>query len=398
MKPTLVTGANGHLGNNLCRLLVARGEPVRAMIRPSADAAPLAGLDLEIVRGDILDPAATGRALEGCGRLYHTAAGFLMWSRDPERDIIRPSVEGTRNVLEAAARAGVEKALYTSTSGTMGLPTRPDQPFDETHFNPEPHTHYLRGKIAAEKEAFAIAGRTGLPVTSIHPGFILGPRFWKPSESVHQVEQFLNHGAPVYFDGGFGVVDVEDVVRGAILAMDRGRAGEGCLLSGEDAAASGRRPTDLSRAPRATRAAPRSRRGPAGRSPRVPRQLHPARAGSGAVSRTPAVGSERAPFAEPAELARHGAPLLDEEAPDRLREARVAEPVQARGRGRVEAAPELELAARARLEAPEPVRDAVLDARVVADVEMEVAERALGVPVAGGERDALCEVEGAGNH
>ncbi len=239
MKPTLVTGANGHLGNNLCRLLVARGEPVRAMIRPSADPAPLAGLDLDIVRGDIMDPASTARALEGCGRLYHTAAGFLMWSRDPERDIIRPSVEGTRNVLEAAARAGVEKVLYTSTSGTMGLPTRPDQPFDETRFNSEPHTHYVRGKIAAEKEAFALAGRTGLPVTSIHPGFILGPRFWKPSESVHQVEQFLNHGAPVYFDGGFGVVDVEDVARGAMLAMDKGRAGERYLLSGENVTVKG---------------------------------------------------------------------------------------------------------------------------------------------------------------
>src|SRR3989442_1070756 len=107
MKPTLVTGANGHLGNNLCRLLVARGEPVRAMIRPSADAAPLAGLDLEIVRGDILDPAATGRALGGCGRLYHTAAGFLMWSRDPERDIIRPRGEGPRNRVEDVARGAI---------------------------------------------------------------------------------------------------------------------------------------------------------------------------------------------------------------------------------------------------------------------------------------------------
>src|SRR6266403_4601080 len=239
MKPTLVTGANGHLGNNLCRLLVARGEPVRAMIRPSADPAPLAGLDLDLVRGDIMDPASTARALEGCGRLYHPAAGFLMWSRDPERDIIRPSVEGTRNVLEAAARAGVEKVLYTSTSGTMGLPTRPDQPFDETHVNTEPHTHYVRGKIAAEKEAFALAGRTGLPVTSIHPGFILGPRFWKPSESVHQVEQFLNHGAPVYFEGGFGVVDVEDVARGALLAMDRGGDCERYIVSGENVTVQG---------------------------------------------------------------------------------------------------------------------------------------------------------------
>ena len=234
MKPTLVTGANGHLGNNLCRLLVARGERVRAMIRANADPAPLTGLELETVHGDILDAAATTRAIEGCGRVYHVAAGFLMWSRDPEREIIRPSVEGTRNVMEAAARTGVEKVVYTSTSGTMGLPTSPAQHFDETHFNTTPHTHYLRGKIAAEKEAFAVAERTGLPMTSIHPGFILGPRFWKLSESVRQVEQFLNHGTPVYFDGGFGVVDVEDVARGAILAMDRGRAGERYLLSGEN--------------------------------------------------------------------------------------------------------------------------------------------------------------------
>jgi len=234
MKPTLVTGANGHLGNNLCRQLVARGEPVRAMIRSSADPAPLAGLDLEIVRGDILDPASTKQAMDGCGRVYHTAAGFVMWSKDPERDIIRPSVEGTRLVLEAAAHAGVEKLVYTSTSGTIGFPRTPDQSFDETHFNLEPHTHYVRGKIAAEKEAFAISERTGLRMTSIQPGFILGPRFWKVSESVGQIAQFLNQGAPVYFDGGFGVVDVDDVAHGAILAMEKGRDRERYILSGEN--------------------------------------------------------------------------------------------------------------------------------------------------------------------
>ncbi len=234
MKPTLVTGANGHVGNNVCRLLVERGERVRAMIRGSADPAPLAGLDVEIVRGDILDRDATARAVAGCGRVYHTAAGFLMWARDPERDIIRPSIDGTRHVLEAAAAAGVEKVVYTSTSGSVGHSPSPDRVRDETHFNTAPHTHYLRGKIAAEREAFAIAGRTGLPVTMILPGFIVGPRFWKLSESVRQVEQFLNQGAPVYFDGGFGVVDVEDVARGALLAMERGRPGERYIVSGEN--------------------------------------------------------------------------------------------------------------------------------------------------------------------
>jgi nucleoside-diphosphate-sugar epimerase len=239
MKPTLVTGANGHVGNNVCRLLAARGERVRAMIRPSADPAPLAGLDVEVVRGDILDPASTARAVEGCGRVYHTAAGFLMWSRDPERDIIRPSVEGTRNVLEAAARAGVEKAVYTSTSGTIGFSTRPDVALDETHFHTTPLTPYVRGKVAAEREAFAIAERTQMPLTSIQPGFILGPRFWKLSESVRQVADFVNDGTPVYFEGGFGVVDVEDVARGALLAMERGRDRERYVLSGDDVTVKG---------------------------------------------------------------------------------------------------------------------------------------------------------------
>jgi dihydroflavonol-4-reductase len=239
MKPTLVTGANGHVGNNICRQLVGRGERVRAMIRASADPAPLAGLDLEIVRGDIMDAASSAQAVEGCARVYHTAAGFLMWSRDPERDIIRPSVDGTRHVLEAAARAGVEKVVYTSTTGTVGFSTVPGQSFDETHFNTQPHTHYVRGKIAAEKEAFAIARRTRLPMTSIHPGFILGPRFWKPSESVRQVADFLNQGVPVYFEGGFGVVDVDDVARGAVLAMDKGGDGERYIVSGENVTVKG---------------------------------------------------------------------------------------------------------------------------------------------------------------
>lgn len=234
MKPTLVTGANGHVGNNLCRQLVARGERVRAMIRASADPAPLAGLDLEIVRGDIMDATSTARAVEGCGRVYHTAAGFLMWSKDPERDIIRPSVEGTRNVLEAAARAGVEKAVYTSSSGTIGHADAPTSRYDETRPYPTPHTHYLRGKIAAEQEAFAISRRAGLAMVSIHPGLILGPRFWKPSESVAQIVQFVNQGAPVYFDGGFSVVDVDDVARGAILAMEKGRNGERYILAGDN--------------------------------------------------------------------------------------------------------------------------------------------------------------------
>lgn len=234
MGPTLVTGANGHVGNNLCRLLVARGERVRAMIRASADPTPLRDLQLEIVHGDILDPASTAEAVAGCGRVYHTAAGFLMWSRDPERDIVAPSVEGTRNVLAAAARAGVERVLYVSTGGTIGFSTSPDQVRDETHYNATPHTHYFRGKVAAEREAFEIGAREKLPVVAINPGFITGPRFYKLSESIRQIADFVNSAPPIYFAGGFGIVDVEDVAEGAILAMEKGRAGERYIISGDN--------------------------------------------------------------------------------------------------------------------------------------------------------------------
>ena len=234
MKPVLVTGGNGHLGNNLCRLLVERGESVRAMMRPSADSAALSGVDVEIVRGDILDASSTERAVEGCSRVYHTAAGFLIWSRDPERDIIRPCVEGTRNVMRAAVRAGVEKMLYTSTGGTIGIADGPGRLVDERQRNTSPHTQYFRAKIAAEDEAFAIAASEKLPTTAINPGLILGPGFFKLSESVQQVSDFVNYGAPIYFDGGVGTVDVEDVARGAILAMEKGRDGERYILSGEN--------------------------------------------------------------------------------------------------------------------------------------------------------------------
>ena len=234
MKPTLVTGANGHLGNNVCRQLVARSERVRAMMRASADPAALAGLDVEIVRGDILDPAATARAMDGCGRVYHTAAAFVMWSRDPEREVIEPCVDGTRIVMEAGARAGVEKVVYTSTTGTIGFSDDPARPADETRHNTNPHTAYVRGKIAAERAAFAVAERTGLALTSIHPGLILGPRFFKLSESVKQIADFLNQGVPVYFEGGFSLVDVDDVARGAILAMDKGGDRERYILAGDN--------------------------------------------------------------------------------------------------------------------------------------------------------------------
>ncbi|MCI0345668.1 MAG: NAD-dependent epimerase/dehydratase family protein, partial [Chloroflexi bacterium] len=146
----------------------------------------------------------------------------------------RPSVDGTRNVMKAAARSGVEKVLYVSTGGAIGFSPTPDTRRTEADFNTNAHTPYFIGKIAAEKEAFAIGAREHIAVTAINPGLILGPRFWKLSESTRQVVDFLNMGFPVYFDGGFGVVDVEDVATGALLAMDKGRDQERYIVSGEN--------------------------------------------------------------------------------------------------------------------------------------------------------------------
>jgi dihydroflavonol-4-reductase len=162
-----------------------------------------------------------------------------MWSRDPERDIVQPSIAGTRTVLDAAARAGVAKVLYVSTGGTIGFPPRPNEVWDETHQNTDPHTWYLKGKVAAEREAFEISRRTGMPVTAVNPGLILGPRFYKVSESVRQIVDFVNQPPPVYFDGGFGVVDVEDVCDGAIGAMEKGGDRERYIVSGEDVTVKG---------------------------------------------------------------------------------------------------------------------------------------------------------------
>ena len=128
----------------------------------------------------------------------------------------------------------MEKVLYVSTGGTIGFSPTPDTPRTEADYNKDAHTPYFIGKIAAEKEAFAIGEREKLPVTAINPGLILGPRFWKASESTRQVLDFLNNGMPVYFDGGFGVVDVEDVATGALLAMDRGGDRERYIVSGEN--------------------------------------------------------------------------------------------------------------------------------------------------------------------
>ncbi len=224
----LVTGATGFVGGAVARHLVARGDRVRALVRPAADRRLLAGLDVEVVEGDLRDPASLSRALTGVDVCYHVAAAYRLWSPDPA-ELYESNVTGTRNLLAAAARAGVRRIVYTSSVGTLGIP--PDGVGTET----TPVTladmvgHYKRSKFLAEREAEAAAA-AGVPVVIVNPSTPVGPGDVKPTPTGQLVVDFLNGRMPAYVDTGLNLIDVDDVAAGHLLAAERGRIGEKYIL------------------------------------------------------------------------------------------------------------------------------------------------------------------------
>lgn len=234
MPKTLVTGASGHIGNNIVRLLLREGREVRAMVRGTSNREALAGLDVEIVEGDIQDAESLKRALSGCSVVHHTAAAYRIWSRDPDREIVRPTVDGTRNLLEAAAQVRVTNIVYVSSAGTVGF-TTDGLPLTEGSFHTAPALPYIKAKVEAEKLAMEFCRHTGVRLVLVLPGFVLGPHFYSLNPSVLQVKNFIDPGMPLYFEGGFSIVDVRDVARGCLLAEELGRSGERYILAGENA-------------------------------------------------------------------------------------------------------------------------------------------------------------------
>jgi dihydroflavonol-4-reductase len=229
----LVTGASGHLGGAVLRRLRSEGREVRAFVRDADRAGDLASLGASLAVGDVLDPASLERACTGCKSLVHCAAGFLMWSRDVERDIIRPSVDGTKHALEAAAAKGLERVVYVSSSATIAAAKSPAIEVDETQTLDKAHTPYVQGKIAAERWAIDFAKRAPLPIIVVNPGLILGPGFSKPSESVKVVADVVIRGQPFAFPGSWPITDVDDVASSIVSALSAGRSGERYLLAGE---------------------------------------------------------------------------------------------------------------------------------------------------------------------
>ncbi|MCI0847522.1 MAG: NAD-dependent epimerase/dehydratase family protein [Chloroflexi bacterium] len=224
----LVTGATGFIGGNLARELWRRGDDVRALVRPGSNRLTIQDTGIIAVEGDILDRQSIDRAVQGCEAVFHVAAAYTFWSKNPA-EVSRTNVEGTVNVLEAARQAGVSRTVYTSTVGTVGLPK--DGLGDEsTLLDPKTlHGHYKRSKLQAEQEALAMAA-AGMPLVVVNPTAPVGPWDVKPTPTGKMVLDFLRRRIPAYLKTGMNLVDVADVVAGHILALEKGQAGERYIL------------------------------------------------------------------------------------------------------------------------------------------------------------------------
>lgn len=229
MKPALVTGASGFLGWHVARTLIERGIPVRAMARRPGS---VQDLDAEVVTGDLRDPASLQRAVSGCSLLFHVAADYRLWVRDPA-DMYRSNVDGTRALLQAAEAAGVERIVYTSTVGCIGFV--PGSLGDEsTPVSLQDMTgHYKRSKWLAEQEALR-AAEAGLPVVIVNPTAPVGDHDVKPTPTGQTIVDFLRGKMPAFVDTGLNIVDARETAEGHWLACQKGVPGERYILGGEN--------------------------------------------------------------------------------------------------------------------------------------------------------------------
>jgi dihydroflavonol-4-reductase len=213
--------------------LLARGHRVKALLRKDADTRALAGARFEVATGDILDPKLLLNEMDGCDWCFHVAASYHLWLRN-YKPMYETNVTGTKNVLEAAGKAGCRRIVYTSTVGCIGLPKIENTvviPADETRqLLPEQLTnHYKRSKWQAEALAVKLQ-RAGLPVVIVNPSAPVGPRDVKPTPTGQLIVDFLNRRLPAYIDTGLNWVHVRDVAIGHILAAEKGSVGERYIL------------------------------------------------------------------------------------------------------------------------------------------------------------------------
>lgn len=229
MSNALVTGASGFLGWHVARLLLENGDTVRALVRPGSR---VPELGVETVTGDLRDPSSIERAISGCRAVFHVAADYRLWAKNSS-DLYRSNVDGTRNVLEAAKKAGVERVVYTSTVGCIGVPRNGLGTEDAAVSLEDMTGHYKRSKFMAEQVALEFA-RGGLPVVIVNPTAPVGDHDFKPTPTGKVVADFLAGAMPAFIDTGLNVLDARDCARGHLLAFEHGRVGERYILSGEN--------------------------------------------------------------------------------------------------------------------------------------------------------------------
>ena len=210
-------------------MLAERGHKVRALIRPGSH---IGEIEVERVIGDLRDLDSLRRAAAGCGLVFHLAADYRLWARNPE-DLYASNVTGTRNLLEAAREAGVDRVVYTSTVGCIGVPENGIG----NEANPvgieDMKGGYKRSKFLGEQAALEYA-REGLPVVVVNPTAPVGDHDFKPTPTGKIVLDFLKGDMPAFIDTGLNLVDVEDTARGHLLAAEKGRVGERYILGCEN--------------------------------------------------------------------------------------------------------------------------------------------------------------------
>jgi dihydroflavonol-4-reductase len=229
----LVTGASGLIGSNIAREAVAAGHRVRAMVRPSSNLMALADLPVELVQGDVLDRRSLLDVMEGCDAIVHAAAIFA-WDNAPAVELIRVAVEGTRNVVDAAADRNIARLVLTSSSVVCGssmepVPRTEDSPPDDT-----PEVSYVRAKVMQEAAAFERGAERNVEVVAACPSMTIGGKSYRLSPSNGVLVSFLKDPMRLTFAGGFNVVSVRDVARGHLLLLEKGMPGTRYLLASED--------------------------------------------------------------------------------------------------------------------------------------------------------------------
>ena len=228
-----VTGATGFLGSHVARVLADNGADMRLLVRSSSNPRNIEGLSADRALGDLRDPASLEKAMAGCDVVFHVAADYRLWVRDPN-EMYRSNVEGTLAILEAARKNGVRRVVYTSSVATIGFtrngyPANEDSPVSLADMI----GHYKRSKFMAEQLALE-AGRSGLQVMVVNPTTPVGDQDVKPTPTGRIVVDFLKRKFPAYVETGLNLVDVRECARGHVTALEKGKSGERYILGGEN--------------------------------------------------------------------------------------------------------------------------------------------------------------------